>query len=433
MLPSTSLYPEKPVDLHAMGDGEYQAYAARVGAILGLTPSEIHQSVAEATADRSDYGKLTALYNVYMNATVDPEAHGLTHAELGRRKDMLAGIPDAELVNCTAHWTESGELYLADSFDISQRTPLLQRDPDASIFSFNAKAQEELDNIPPLAKVQIKAHLEAAAERLAAGDYSGCTNQMLRARYVAYRYSAMNLLGELDNRVEELSDHANATHEASYASRHLPGEREQDGDEGMAASYTANRVADYVRRYPPEEYLRREAEAAARVALAYDTYDDPDDLIALTYSGSAEREVARLTAVHGGEFGFTSDDGGAFGLSASGRASGRASGHGSGGPDEILRRSGHVLTGKGGTRTKPSGTTKPHRPGRGHIRSCPPDCSRDHNQPRSGNVVHPEVEAVIARHEGLGMFGRGADIDRSGGNRSYEPGQLATQSGARRY
>jgi hypothetical protein len=140
-------------------------------------------------------------------------------------------------------------------------------------------------------------------------------------------------------------------------------------------------------------------------------------------------EVARICLAHGGRDGISlaspmGDSPELFGLSA-GRAviPGRPGG---GSADEITARHPGMF-GKGGNRAKPDGTTKPHRPGRGHVRTCPKDCTRDHNQPRRGNAMHPEAERLIKKHEGLGMFGRPDGQDRSAGNRTFEPADPAVQ------
>lgn len=49
------------------------------------------------------------------------------------------------------------------------------------------------------------------------------------------------------------------------------------------------------------------------------------------------------------------------------------------------------------------------RDGAAHTSACPPDCSTDHRQNRkavSGASGNAEVDAVVGRHAGSGMFGR---------------------------
>lgn len=156
-------------------------------------------------------------------------------------------------------------------------------------------------------------------------------------------------------------------------------------------------------------------EAALLAHVAEDLYDP------------YRAEVVRLCMVHGKEIGLASpaDSPEQFGLSAGG--SPVALGHGMGDSDMIAARHPGMF---GGSRTKPAGTTRPHRPGRGHVRTCPKDCTRDHNQPRRGNAMHPEAERLILKHQDLGMFGK-PDPDRTAGNRTIRPGELPP--GARRY
>ena len=115
--------------------------------------------------------------------------------------------------------------------DTSQETKLLQRDPETSVFSFSGRAQEELSGMPPLANINLRVHLEQAENCLAGKDYPGCTLHMEMAKALARRFSANHLRQEIDNRIQEVADHANGTHEADFADRHVDGESEQDNDE----------------------------------------------------------------------------------------------------------------------------------------------------------------------------------------------------------
>jgi hypothetical protein len=194
--------------------------------------------------------------------------------------------------------------------------------------------------------------------------------------------------------------------------------RSKHGDFQAAAKLLARRCAEEGWRNP----LRDEgvilatwttpfgltAEEGAMVSMIEDTGDP------------VAAEVARICLTHSGQHGI----GLASPLGSSPESFGLAQdhsliagGHGHGGADAIAARNPRMF-GQGGNRTKPGGTTARHRPGRGHIKTCPKDCARDHNQPRRGNIPHPEAERLIAKHAGLGMFGK-PDPDRTAGNRTY--------------
>lgn len=181
------------------------------------------------------------------------------------------------------------------------------------------------------------------------------------------------------------------------------------GDDDMAA-----RLSSYLEHFPPSVYWDNERQAAANLhpgSLTGLTSEESGLVLALTDTGDAVSvEVARICLTHGGQsyaslpgpHAGTAEE---FGLSQAGIMTG--GGHG--GADDIARRNPRLFG--GGTRTSPAGKTDRRRLGRGHISSCPRDCARDHNQPRRAGQMHPEAEAVIARHKGQGA----ARPDHSGG------------------
>ncbi len=220
--------------------------------------------------------------------------------------------------------------------------------------------------------------------------------------------------------------------------------RARHGDWDAATKLLAKRCSEEGWRNPlggsPDEFQgsaywddeRNEAVMLTPGSMAALSAEESGLVLALSDSGDpVASEVARICMTHGGHgyVGLASPSGSPeeFGLARDG---GMIGGHGQGGADEIAARNPGTFGMGGGSRTKPAGKTERHRSGRGHIRTCPKDCARDHNQPRRASAMHPEAERLIKKHAGLGMFGR-PDPDPSAGNFSVAPGQPAPA--ARRY
>ena len=69
--------------------------------------------------------------------------------------------------------------------------------------------------------------------------------------------------------------------------------------------------------------------------------------------------------------------------------------------------------------------------GAAHTSACPPGCATDHRQAAkavAGASGHREVDAVINRHQGLGVFGRETPIS---GNVPGKLAPLCTESAGR--
>jgi hypothetical protein len=168
--------------------------------------------------------------------------------------------------------------------DASQRTDLLQRDPDTSVLSFSGDAQKELGEIPPLAQVQIRAHLSAAGDCIAAKDYRNCTKYLNEAKAVARRFDAKHLRQEIDNRLQEVADCANGTHTADFAERHTDGESEQNSP-GMDQMQQQNMLSRPVRGDDGE----------IRLAHAYERFEHGREEHVSEYMGRLKHMVSGAT------------------------------------------------------------------------------------------------------------------------------------------
>jgi hypothetical protein len=194
-------------------------------------------------------------------------------------------------------------------------------------------------------------------------------------------------------------------------------DNDEDSD-NVAASYSGgiydpSMVGSYIDRYGPESFYRQTGTGPVPPALPAGTValtNVRDDGVLFDQTSPVDSYVLQLAT----------DSAAAsqmFGLAREDNYPDQPSAAGTGGPEDIIARNLHIL----GSRP---------RDGRGHAAAgChDPDCTIDHDQPRHGNVVHPEVQRYLDMAAAK-MGNREKPGEQS---HSYRPLSLAQRQRARR-
>lgn len=97
--------------------------------------------------------------------------------------------------------------------DTSRETKLLQPKDNIAVSDF--KAKQELAALPPLSKIAVEAHLNAARDKYRGGNRQAATESLARACHVAREAGAHHLVGELHRHKEAVSAEENRQHTAA--------------------------------------------------------------------------------------------------------------------------------------------------------------------------------------------------------------------------
>jgi hypothetical protein len=191
------------------------------------------------------------------------------------------------------------------------------------------------------------------------------------------------------------------------------GDSDEDNDGDVAASYSGGiydpgMVAEYVARHPGRAYpaLTSPVAEGGTVALT--------DVVGDGYRWDETSPVDRYLLQLATDSPAASK---MFGLAREDNFPSEPSPAGTGDVADIIARHQDLFT-------KSTAGIEPHGPhdGRGHTAACPPDCTVDHNQPKRGGVVHPEVARLLDVWASK-MGNRERPVDQSTSHRPLSPAE----------